>query len=73
MSPLYKALILNIQTKGYDLDSRSKYSLIIYKLYYKALTASLNPRCLMSPPLGKTLIFQANDEHPSTKVPMWLA
>lgn len=51
---IYSALTLNIQIKGYNMDSRSKYLLIIIVKSHD----NLNPKCLMSSLKGETLIFQ---------------
>ena len=42
--PIDRGLTLNDQTKGDAMDSRSKYLLIIYKIYHKTITTSPNPK-----------------------------
>ena len=69
---IHKALTLIIQTKGYDMDPKLKNILIVSKVYYKAMTSSVDPRCLLSSPKGKTILFQANDKHSSVMVPQVL-
>ena len=59
----HKALTLYVQTKGYDMDPREKNILIVYKVYYKAMTMSVNPKFLWTSHRGKTLLFQSNEEH----------
>ncbi|KAL6316003.1 hypothetical protein AAG906_014928 [Vitis piasezkii] len=39
---IHKALTLNVQTKGYGMDPRAKNILIVYGIYYKAMTTSVN-------------------------------
>ena len=39
---IHKALSLNVQTKGYDMNPRTKNILIVYRIYYKAMTTSVN-------------------------------
>ena len=62
---IHKALTLNVQTKGYDMDPRAKNILILYRIYYKAMTTSVYAKCLLKSPKGKTFLFQANEEHSS--------
>ena len=62
---IHKALTLNVQTKGYDMDLRAKNIIIVYRIYYKVITTSVNAKCLLKSPKGKTLLFQANEEHSS--------
>ena len=59
----HKALTLNVQTKDYDMDPREKNILIVYKVYYKAITMLINPKFLLTSHRGKTLLFQLNEEH----------
>lgn len=66
---IHKDLTLNIQTKGYDMDPREKNILIVYKVYYKAMTTSVNSKYLLTSPRGKILLFQSNEEHPSVMIP----
>lgn len=66
---IHKDLTLNIQTKGYDIDPRAKNILIVYKVYYKAMTTSVNSKYLLTSPRGKILLFQSNEEHPSVMIP----
>ena len=65
----HKALTLNVQTKGYDMDPRAKNILIVYRIYYKAMTTSINAKCLLTSPKRITLLFQANEEHSSVMTP----
>lgn len=62
-------LTLNVQTKGYNMDPRAKNIMIAYKVYYKAMITSKNPKCLLASPKGKTLLFQSNEEHSSVMIP----
>ena len=66
---IHKALTLNVETKGYDMDPRAKNILIVYRIYYKAMTTSVNEKCLLTSPKRKTLLFQANEEHSSVMTP----
>ena len=67
---IHKALTLNVQTKGYDMDPRAKNILIVYRIYYKAMTTSIDAKCLLKPTKGKTLLLQANEEHSSVMTPI---
>ena len=44
---IHKALTLNVETKGYDMDPRAKNIHIVYRVYYKAMTTSVNAKCLL--------------------------
>ena len=59
---IHKALTL-VQTKGYDMEPRAKSILIVYRIYYKAMTTLESAKCLLTFPKGKTLLFQANKEY----------
>ena len=65
---IHKALSVNVQTKGYDMNPRAKNILIVYRIYYKAMTTLVNMKCLLTSPKRKTLLFQSNEEHSSTMV-----
>ena len=67
---IHKALTLNVQTKGHDMDPRAKSILIVYRIYYKVMTTSVNAKYLLKPTKGKTLLFQANEEHSTIMTPV---
>ena len=66
---IHKALTLNIQTKNYDMDPRSRNILIVYKVYYKVMTSVVNPNCLLSSPKDQTLIWLANEKNSTVIIP----
>ena len=66
---IHKALTLNIQTQNYDMDSRSRNILIVYRVYYKVMTSVVNPNCLLSSPKDQTLIWQANEKNSTVIIP----
>ena len=66
---IHKALTLNIQTKNYDMDPRSRNILIVYRVYYKVMTFVVNPNCLLSSPKDQTLIWQANEKNSTVIIP----
>ena len=66
---IHKALTLNIQTKNYDMDPKSRNILIVYKVYYKVMTSVVNPNCLLSSPKDQTLIWQANEKNSTVIIP----
>ena len=66
---IHKALTLNVQTKGYDMDPKTKNILMVYRVYYKAMTTLVNAKCLLTSPKEKTLLFQSNEEHSSNMIP----
>ena len=67
---IQKALTLNVQTKGYDMDPRAKNILIVYRIYYKTMTTAVDAKCLVKPRKGMTILFQANEEHSSVMTPL---
>ena len=66
---IHKALTLNVETKGYDMDPRAKKIHIIYRVYYKTMTTSVNAKSLLTYQKGKTLLFQSNEEHSNVMIP----
>ena len=66
---IHKALTLNFQTQNYDMDSRSRNILIVYRVYYKVMTSVVNPNCLLSSPKDQTLIWQANEKNSTVIIP----
>ena len=66
---IHKALTLNIQTQNYDMDSRSRNILIVYRVYYKVMTSVVNPNCLLTSPKDQTLIWQANEKNSTVIIP----
>ena len=67
---IQKALTLNVQTKGYDMDPRAKNILIVYRIYYKAMTTAVDAKCLVKPRKGMTILFQTNEEHSLVMTPL---
>ena len=67
---ILEALTLNVQTKGYDMDPRAKNILIVYRIYYKAMTILVDANHLLKPTKGKILLFQANEEHSYVMTPL---
>ena len=53
----------------YDMDPRAKNILIVYRIYYKSMTTSINAKCLLKSLKWKTLLFQANEEQSLVMTP----
>ena len=64
-----KALTLNIQTQNYNMDTRTRNILIVYRVYYKVRNSVVNPNCLLSLPKDKTLIWKANEKNSTVIIP----
>jgi len=54
-----KALTLNLQTSGFDLEPRSENIFVTYRIHYKAMT-SLAPCAKQYTPKGLSTLLQAN-------------
>ena len=65
---IHRALTLNVQAKGYGMDPRATNILIIYRVYYKAMTTLVNAKYLLTSLKGKTLLFQSNEEHSNVMI-----
>ena len=65
---IHRALTLNVQAKGYGMDPRATNILIIYRVYYKAMTTLVNAKCLLKSLKGKILLFQSNEEHSNVMI-----
>ena len=66
---IHKALILNVQTQNYDMDTRSRKILIVYRVYYKVMTSVISPTSLLSSPKDQTLIWKANEKNSTIIIP----
>jgi hypothetical protein len=64
-----KALTLNIQTKGYDMEEGSRPLAIIYRIYYRLMKTSLNPQAIFKDPKGSTLLIQSSTQDAAVSVP----
>ena len=54
---IVKVLTLNILTSGYDMDEGSKPLAIIYRIYYRLVNTTLNPRARLRDTGDKTLLI----------------
>ena len=54
---IVKVLTLNILTSGYDMDEGSKPFAIIYRIYYRLVNTTLNPRARLRDTGDKTLLI----------------
>ena len=66
---ILKALTLNIATFGYDIIKGSKPLVVIYRIYYKVLKSTLNPKTVLKSTGGKTLLIQSSTPDANVKVP----
>ncbi|KAG7956032.1 hypothetical protein I3843_11G104300 [Carya illinoinensis] len=57
---ILKALTLNIATSGYDMIKGSKLLAVIYRIYYRVLKSTLNPKTVLKSIGGKTLLIQSS-------------
>ncbi|KAG7969086.1 hypothetical protein I3843_07G012600 [Carya illinoinensis] len=66
---ILKALTLNIATSGYDMVKGSKPIAVIYRIYYRVLKSTLNPKTVLKSTGGKTLLIQSSTPDANVKVP----
>ncbi|KAG6670599.1 hypothetical protein I3843_Q052600 [Carya illinoinensis] len=66
---ILKALTLNIATSGYDMVKGSKPLAVIYRIYYRVLKSTLNPKTVLKSTGGKTLLIQSSTPDANVKVP----
>ncbi|KAG7995198.1 hypothetical protein I3843_01G096800 [Carya illinoinensis] len=66
---ILKALTLNIATSGYDMIKGSKLLAVIYRIYYRVLKSTLNPKTVLKSIGGKTLLIQSSTPDANVKVP----
>ena len=57
---IVKVLTLNILTSGYDMDEGSKPLAIIYRIYYRLVSTTVNPRARLRDTRDKTLLIQCS-------------
>ena len=57
---IVKVLTLNILTTGYDMDEGSKPLAIIYRIYYRLVSTTVNPRARLRDTRDKTLLIQCS-------------
>ncbi|KAG7979575.1 hypothetical protein I3843_05G137400 [Carya illinoinensis] len=63
------ALTLNIDTSGYDMIKGSKPLAVIYRIYYKVLKSTLNPKTVSKSTGNKTLLIQSSTPDANIQVP----
>ena len=65
------ALTLNIKMNGYYMKEGLKPLAIIYRIYYKLMTTTLDPQSMVEPsPKGHTLLLQALTTNSKLCVPV---
>lgn len=69
---LFKVLTLNITGQGLNLEGVKKLTLL-YKITYKTLTTTMEPKALVSSSKGKTMLIETNLSKSSISVPKMLS
>ena len=66
---IVKPLTLNILTSSYDMDKGSKTLTIIYRIYYRLVSTTVNPRARLRDTRDKTLLIQCSTPNAKVQVP----
>jgi len=62
-------LVLTVETKNLDFKDNTKPLAIIYRVCYKTMTTTIEPRTRLSSPKNETIIFEANINHTKIHTP----
>ena len=62
-------LVLTIETKNLEFKDDTKPLAIIYRVCYKTMTTTLEPKTRLSSPKNETIIFEANTNHTKVHTP----
>ena len=62
-------LVLTVETKNLEFKDDTKPLAIIYRVCYKTMTTTLEPRTRLSSPKNETIIFEANTNHTKIHTP----
>lgn len=55
-----QALTLNSLTSSYDMDDNSQLLALVYRIYYRVLRTTLNPKTILKSSRNKTLLIQSS-------------
>jgi len=62
-------LTLTIKTKNLEFKERTNAAVVIYRIYYKTMTTTVEPKSRIISPKNETIIFEANTMHTKVKTP----
>ena len=62
-------LVLTVETKNLEFKDNTRPLAIIYRVCYKTMTTTLEPRTRISSPRNETIIFEANTNHTKVHMP----
>lgn len=62
-------LTLTIKTKNLEFKERTNAAVVIYRIYYKTMTTTIEPKTKIVSPRDETIIFEANTMHTKVKTP----
>jgi hypothetical protein len=66
---IVKALTLNVLTSGYDMEEGSRPFAIVYRICYKLLKTSLDPRAVGKNSGNSTLLIQSSTQDANMRTP----
>lgn len=66
---ILETLVLTVETKNLEFKDNSKPLAIIYRVSYKTMTTTLEPKTRLSSPRNETIIFEANLNHTKVHMP----
>lgn len=69
----FKVLTLDIIGQGLNLEEGVKKLTLFYKITYKTLTTTMEPKALVASPKGKTMLIEANLNKSSVSIPKMLS
>lgn len=62
-------LTLTVKTKNLEFKEKTGAAVIIYRVYYKTMTTTIEPKTRLSSPRDETVIFEANTTHAKIRTP----
>ena len=62
-------LVLTVETKNLEFKDNTRPLAIIYRVCYKTMTTTLEPKTRLSSPRNETIIFEANTNHTRVHMP----
>uniref|UniRef100_A0A251T9F0 Putative viral movement protein n=1 Tax=Helianthus annuus TaxID=4232 RepID=A0A251T9F0_HELAN len=62
-------LTLTIKTKNLEFKEKTNAAVVIYRIYYKTMTTTIEPKTKLISPKDETVIFEANTIHTKIRTP----
>ena len=64
-----EALTLNVKTKNLNFKINTRAIALIYRVYYKVMTSTIEPRAKLTLTPNETVLFEANSRHAQIQTP----